>query len=195
NGGVCGLFCVPDGKACMSSFECCSGLCNAAGVCGFACQPDGAMCGSAFECCSGQCTNGVCGFGCQPDGAKCGSDFECCSGLCNNGVCGLFCQPDGAMCGSDFECCSGQCSGGVCGPPACPSDGSACGDCLAQNCCDEFLNCAGNPGCLQAVACFTTCIANGGGPVSCAFQCQVFGNQGAFQLISCAGQNCGGQCP
>jgi hypothetical protein len=47
----------------------------------------------------------------------------------------------------------------------------------------------------MATACFTQCIVNGGGPIVCAIQCNVFGNGAAFQLLSCVGQSCGNQCP
>ena len=120
---------------------------------------------------------------------------DCCNGSCNNGVCGPACQPDGVMCNAPSECCSGACTNGLCGASQCPSDGSQCGDCLAQSCCNQFANCIASPSCLMTVGCVTTCIQNGGGFFQCALQCQVFGNQAALQLIGCIGQNCGNSCP
>jgi hypothetical protein len=120
---------------------------------------------------------------------------QCCSGACNNGVCGQPCLPDGSMCGADAQCCGGSCDNGVCGGgPQCPSDGSACGDCIAESCCDQFQACLSNPSCLNAVGCFTGCLANGNSFFQCLFQCQVFGNQPALQFIGCTAQSCGNQC-
>jgi hypothetical protein len=235
--------CLPNGAACMSPADCCSGTCtnNVCGpppppcphsvcaegvalgpqcgacvvqVCGvdpFCCQsawdafcvaeaeqlcgvdctqcsPLGAPCMTGPDCCSGTCAGGLCANACTPDGGMCMSGLECCSGSCFDGVCQEPCQPDGSFCFDPDECCSGSCVSGICGFSQCPSDGSPCGDCIADNCCTQILDCFDSPDCIDDVTCFFTCIPNGG-PVQCFLQCVQ--SPQAFQLLFCLGQNCG----
>ena len=99
------------------------------------------------------------------------------------------CAPDGFACNDEDECCSGECNGGVCGEATlCPSDGSECGDCVAQACCDELIGCFGDPDCIDDVTCFVGCLG-GGNPGLCFFQC--LDSQAALQVAICLGSNCG----
>jgi hypothetical protein len=116
---------------------------------------------------------------------------ECCSNKCNPGGKCAGCQPDGAACMLPGDCCNGQCSNGICGAPACPSDGTPCGECLATSCCNQLSTCLASPNCQVAVACFFNCVANGGGPIQCGFQCQILQNPQAQQLLGCLVNNCG----
>ena len=192
NGGICGG-CAPDGASCVDSAQCCSSLCTA-GKCAPACAPDGAACMVAGDCCTGQCNGGICGGPppCKPNGTDCASSMECCSNDCNpnNNKC-TGCKPDGQACMTAGECCSNECNGGLCGPPTpvCPSDGSVCGDCIADNCCDQIAGCFASPQFIDDVTCFVGCISGGGGPGQCFFQC-ISGPQ-ALGVVVCLGTNCG----
>jgi len=118
----------------------------------------------------------------------CMSFQDCCSNNCQNGVCGDQCSADGSLCSDPSECCSDICIAGFCGPSTCPSDGSPCGDCIAQNCCSQILGCFGSPACIEDVTCFLGCVG-GGNPIQCFLQC--INDPQAFQAAICLGTNCG----
>lgn len=182
--------CAQDPFCCQNSWD---NICvsEAEQICGAQCNqctPNGGPCMTGPNCCSGTCVGGVCQNACTPDGGMCNSSFECCSGSCNGGVCQEACSPDGTTCGSDPECCSGNCIGGFCGFSQCPSDGSECGDCVAQSCCTQVLDCFGNPDCIDDITCFFGCVG-GQGPVACLLQCVQ--SPQAFQFLVCVGQSCG----
>ena len=82
--------------------------------------------------------------------------------------------------------------GGTCGQVECPSDGSACGDCVAANCCGEIQDCFSSPECVENVACFVGCIAQGGGPVDCFFECGQ--DPDAINTVVCLAGNCSDSC-
>ena len=87
------------------------------------------------------------------------------------------------------SCCSGTCTNNLCGDgTVCFSDGSACGDCLANTCCTEITACFGSPACLSDLACVFPCLAGGGGPL-CLFQCLT--DPATLQVVICAGLSCG----
>jgi hypothetical protein len=93
------------------------------------------------------------------------------------------------MCSSAAQCCAGQCSGGLCGPPACPSNGTACGDCIATKCCNQAAACLADPACTAALQCIFACVQMGGQPLQCFQQCG--GNTKAIQAGLCAANSCG----
>jgi hypothetical protein len=192
NGGICGPSCQPNGAMCMTPQECCSNLCFG-GTCGNLCAPNGFPCLVDANCCNNDCQMGTCGGTCQPDGSICFAPADCCSMQCNGNVCGGNCVPDGNACNTPAECCSQQCSGGFCGQgPLCPSDGSPCGDCAAQNCCNEFLACLTAPGCPEDLQCYFPCLAMTGDPIGCFMQC--IDQPESFQVIACLAGNCLGDC-
>jgi hypothetical protein len=210
--------CTPDGGFCSFGGQCCTGVCSN-GICGKPCTADGGFCTSGAQCCGGTCSGGVCSgvgpcshdlcttgpalnFGCDACVASiCQFDQFCCnvewdlfcvdevSSICGQSTC-TACTPDGGACSFPDECCTGVCSNGVCGSqPMCTSDGTPCGDCLANNCCDQLTTCFNDPSCLQDVGCFINCVTNGGGPPQCLFQCVK--DPAALQLLFCLGGQCG----
>jgi len=115
---------------------------------------------------------------------------ECCSQTCSAGKCGGACKADGLACATGGECCTGQCNGGKCGAaPACPGDGTACGNCIAQSCCSQLQSCIGDAQCTQDIACYLQCTNNGGGAPQCFFKCVK--SQKTTSLLLCLGANCG----
>jgi len=152
------------------------------------CNQDGQACMVGADCCSGTCNGGLCVQTCQPDGQMCSTFADCCSNNCSGGVCGGMCQPDGSFCQDGSGCCSGTCVLGFCGFSQCPSDGSTCGDCVAENCCSQIQGCFGSPDCVDDFTCFIQCV-QGGSPVQCLLQC--VNDPQAFQALLCLGQNCG----
>jgi hypothetical protein len=88
------------------------------------------------------------------------------------------------------QCCAAQCNGGVCGPPTCPTDGTACGDCIASNCCAQSQACLDDPVCNMELHCELGCVKNGGSLPTCFQMCG--GNPQTIQAGICAFNNCGG---
>lgn len=157
------------------------------------CTPDGGMCNDGGECCNGSCNDGVCGPPCLPNGSFCFQDDQCCNMQCDNFQCGGLCFPDGAPCGNPGQCCSNQCSNGFCGSgPVCPSDGSPCGDCVAQSCCGQLVGCLTSPGCIDDVFCFQSCVGGGTPLPLCFFQC--IDDPAAFDVLTCLAGNCAAAC-
>jgi hypothetical protein len=156
------------------------------------CEQDPFCCQQAWDGLCVQEVTSICGESCgqcQPNGAPCVTGQQCCSGSCQNGLCTDSCSPDGSPCMSDAQCCTGECNAGVCGAPLCPSDGSECGDCVAQSCCNQLLSCFNSPSCVQDVQCFFQCVGGGGGPAQCFFQC--VDSPQAIGVLVCVGSNCG----
>ncbi len=73
--GGAGVCCVPGGRPCVSSGDCCFGTCC-----------NGTCCGPLETCFNGACRP------CRGAGASCGSSDECCSGQCIVGSGGARCQ-------------------------------------------------------------------------------------------------------
>jgi hypothetical protein len=96
------------------------------------------------------------------------------------------------MCQSAAQCCAGQCNGGVCGPPNCASDGTACGDCIAANCCAQAAACLASPACDAELECIIACTSMGGQPPQCFVQCGA--NPQVIQAAVCAAGSCGSSC-
>ncbi|WP_437908187.1 hypothetical protein WME95_10035 [Sorangium sp. So ce327] len=215
NAGICGG-CSSDGVACGSADACCSGVC-AQGVCGGAacshapceigaplaadcgggaaelCRFDPFCCTTSWdEICVGEVPR-LCGLvcvECAADGSRCASGEACCSGACEDGVCRPPCARDGQPCADSGECCNGSCQNGLCGGPACPSDGTGCGGCVAERCCAQLSQCLLSPTCADDVACFFGCLDEGSGPAVCGFQC--IHSPETLQLLRCVGRSCGG---
>jgi hypothetical protein len=74
----------------------------------------------------------------------------------------------------------------------CPSDGTACGNCLAANCCAQASACLQNPVCDKELQCIIACVQAGGQPQTCFAQCG--GNPQVIQAAICAGGTCGMSC-
>ena len=188
--------CDTDPSCCQAQGEWDEGCVAAAeGICGVdcnVCAPNGSLCMSGPDCCSGTCVGGVCEDACFPDGNMCSAFDQCCSNSCVNGTCESACSPDGSFCGDPDECCSGICIAGFCGPSECPSDGSPCQECIAQQCCSEILGCFGSPDCIDDVLCFLQCVQTTPQPVQCFFQCA--DDPQAFQTLACLGFNCATDC-
>jgi hypothetical protein len=193
--------CIPDGIPCNPGMPCCS-TCTG-GICGGVpmCTPDGELCSPDQPCCSGPCSvSGFCGDtcdgGCPPvctaNGGACVKFSDCCSGTCANGTCEAACQDNGTPCMTAAQCCSAECNGGLCGPPTCPSDGTACGDCIASSCCAQASACLSNPACDMTLECLIGCVGMGGQPAQCFGKCG--GNPMAIQAALCAAQSCAGAC-
>ncbi|WP_437601616.1 hypothetical protein WMF28_08530 [Sorangium sp. So ce590] len=191
--------CREDGLPCRGAADCCSAACSR-GICGGGnCAQDGAPCDAPGDCCTGLCAEGICGQGCSvdggcagacsPDGSGCNAGADCCSRRCNAGVCG-GCSPDGRPCAGSDECCDGNCQNGLCGGPACRSDGTACGGCVAESCCAQLNQCLTSLACAEDVACFFGCLDEGNGPAVCGFECM--NSPETFQLLRCVGRSCGG---
>jgi hypothetical protein len=159
--------CRPVGELCITTSDCCSGLCNPDGPvfrCDNppGCQPDGEMCGIAAtnNCCNGKssgCRPTIAGVsrcfgtpvgGCFADGAACNFSDECCCGLCADDgagdmVCcpaGILCVDDGDSCTADEDCCSGYCNmiTGECGADEDPCDELVAPCTLDIECCSGY---------------------------------------------------------
>jgi hypothetical protein len=71
----------------------------------------------------------------------------------------------------------------------CPTDGTACGDCIASNCCAQAAACLNNPACNMGLQCEIECVKNGGAPVTCFQNCGA--NPQTIQAAICVNNNCG----
>jgi hypothetical protein len=101
---------VPNTGACVSGFDCSSGLCNLLGEC--------APCASGLDCTSPEsCVSGTC---CIPSGTSCGGD------------CLVQCATGGA-CTTASDCTSGFCTGGLCAP--CTGTGDCGGNLCVSGVC------------------------------------------------------------
>jgi hypothetical protein len=90
------------------------------------------------------------------------------------------------------DCCSGACIAGTCGTVACPSDGSACGDCVATECCGQLTSCVTNPACAQDLGAFVFCATGGNDPITCFLE--NVDDPRAFEAAGCFLQNCASSC-
>ena len=165
--GTCAL-CAPNGNACTTGGQCCSGTCEG-GVCRTPCVPDAGACTVTADCCSGLtcdvppgATSGTCTSGgttCSATGQSCGLDTDCCDydpagggDFCNEGICEkpATCSSVSQPCTSDANCCSGlQCisldSTGnkiTCTGTACFCDSPLCRN-IGQSCTTTQTCCVG----------------------------------------------------
>jgi len=205
NAGVsCGdssLCCMPNGKACSDTGDCCDGSCNN-GIC---CDAVGKSCQSSVECCNQNCQNGRCCISSAAGQPKCTSSADCCSGLsCDSdtGICadpssciakGATCIPGDLSRAKKVNATSSCCGGLVCKPnniysgatldstdTCCVDLGVTCNisaDCCGQSACQGSACCipTGQNGCENDNDCCSgnTCQDKGPGhPKQCKLNCK-----------------------
>jgi hypothetical protein len=149
-----GLACSTGGDACCSGLCVPSTPGGTTGACA-SCSPNGGACASDSQCCSGSCDpeSGTCLAICVGESGSCTVNSDCCGGLecdvpagATSGTCkdaSAACAGTGQVCGADQDCCNfgaGEtCQGGVCAPP--PACSTAAETCTfgGGECCDGLL--------------------------------------------------------
>jgi len=67
---------------------------------------------------------------------------------------------------------------------------AACAQCLGEKCCDEVLDCGGDPECVESSACLRFCFE-----ATCVAQClESIDNESTLAFMTCSLQGCINEC-